>query len=108
VSFDKGDFRGRDALIRQREDGLPSLLHGLVTADRRSIPRPHQAVLLGDEVVGEVTSGTFSPTRGTGIALAYLAPGDAYPLGSDVEIDIRGRRAPARVGATPFVDRSPR
>ncbi|HYG72943.1 MAG TPA: glycine cleavage system aminomethyltransferase GcvT [Actinomycetota bacterium] len=108
VSFDKGDFRGRDALIRQREDGLPSLLHGLVTADRRSIPRPHQPVLLGDEVVGEVTSGTFSPTRGTGIALAYLAPGDAHPVGSDVEIDIRGRRAPARVVATPFVDRSPR
>lgn len=108
VSFDKGDFRGRDALMRQLDDGIPTLLRGLATGDRRSIPRSHQPVLIGDDVVGEVTSGTYSPTRGTGIALAYLAPGDAHPVGSEVGIDIRGRRAPARIVATPFVDRSPR
>jgi aminomethyltransferase len=108
VSFDKGPFVGRDALVRQRDGGLPSRLRGLVTGDRRHIPRAHQPVLDGGEAVGEVTSGSFSPTLGTGIALAYLCPGDAFGPGSEVEIDIRGRRAPARVVDPPFVDRSPR
>jgi aminomethyltransferase len=108
VSFDKGPFRGREPLERQRVDGLPSRLHGLATSDRRSIPRAHQPVFRGAERVGEVTSGTFSPTRGTGIALAYLSPADALDVGAEVEIDIRGRRATAVVVETPFVDRSPR
>jgi aminomethyltransferase len=108
VAFDKGDFVGRQALERQRADGLPSRLRGLVTADRRHIPRAHQRVLVGDEAVGEVTSGTFSPTLGTGIALAYLSPPDVAEPGAELGIDIRGRRAPARVVDPPFVDRSPR
>jgi aminomethyltransferase len=108
VSFDKGPFVGRDALERQREEGLPSLLRGLATADRRHIPRSHQPVLTDGRTVGEVTSGTFSPLLGHGIALAYTSPADAFELGAPVEIDIRGRRAPATVVATPFVDRSPR
>jgi aminomethyltransferase len=108
VALDKGDFVGRGALVRQRELGLPSLLRGLATADRRHIPRAHQAVLAGGEQVGEVTSGTFSPLLGHGIAMAYLSPADAFEPGTRVEIDIRGRAAPARVVETPFVDRSPR
>ena len=108
VSFDKGPFAGRDALERQREEGLPSLLHGLATADRRHIPRSHQPVLGDDRTVGEVTSGTFSPLLGHGIALAYLSPADAFEPGAAVEIDIRGRMAPATVMTTPFMDRSPR
>jgi len=108
VAFDKGDFVGRDALVRQREDGLPSLLRGLATADRRHIPRAHQAVRSQGRLVGEVTSGTFSPMLGHGIAIAYLSPAGAFEPGTEVEIDIRGRAAPARVVTTPFVDRSPR
>jgi len=108
VSLDKEGFRGREALVRQRERGLPSRLRGLVTSGRRDIPRAHQAVFAGDERVGEVTSGTFSPTLGAGIAMAYLSPADAFEEGSEVEIDIRGRRAGARVVTPPFVDRSPR
>ena len=108
VSFDKGPFVGRDALERQREEGLPSLLRGLATADRRHIPRSHQPVLTDGRTVGEVTSGTFSPLLGHGIALAYLSPADAFEPGAAVEIDIRGRRAPATVVTTPFVHRSPR
>jgi aminomethyltransferase len=108
VSFDKGEFVGRDALIEQRGGRLPSRLRGLVTADRRSIPRAHQGVFAADDEIGEVTSGTFSPLLGVGIALAYLSPGDAFEPEAGVEIDIRGRRAPARVVATPFVERSPR
>jgi aminomethyltransferase len=108
VAFDKGPFRGREALIRQREQGLPSRLRGIRTADRRHIPRAHQAVRAGSQRLGEVTSGTFSPSLGAGIALAYLSPADGSETGTEVEIDIRGRVAPARVVDTPFVDRSPR
>jgi aminomethyltransferase len=108
VAFDKGDFRGREALVRRRDEGLPSRLRGLVTGDRRHIPRAHQRVVRGEETVGEVTSGTYSPLLGAGIALAYLSPADAFEPGSEVEIDIRGRRAPAGVVRTPFVERSPR
>src|SRR3990172_8974127 len=108
VSFDKGDFPGRGALVRQREGGLPSLLRGLTTADRGHIPRSRQAVSAGDLAAGEVTSGTFSPLLGHGIAMAYLSPADAFEPGTEVEIDIRGRPPPARVVTTPFVDRSPR
>jgi aminomethyltransferase len=108
VSFDKGLFVGREALERQREQGLPSLLRGVATADRRHIPRSHQPVIAGGRTAGEVTSGTFSPLLGHGIALAYLSPPDAFEPGVAVEIDIRGRSAPATIVATPFVDRSPR
>jgi aminomethyltransferase len=108
VAMGKGDFRGRAALVRQHEEGLPSRLLGLRMHERRHIPRAHYPVFTGDQLVGEVTSGTFSPTLGTGIALAYLWPGDVVELGQEVEVDIRGRRGAATVMQPPFVDRSPR
>ena len=108
VSFDKGAFRGRAALVRQKEEGLPSILRGLRMAERRHIPRAHYPVFVGDQVVGEVTSGTFSPELQTGIGLAYIWPADAVALGETVEVDIRGRRGSATVVRPPFVDRSPR
>ncbi len=108
VSLDKGDFVGRAALVRQREEGLPGRLFGLRTHDRRHIPRAHQQVSGDGRAAGEVTSGTFSPVLGVGIALAYLSPAGAFDEGSEVEVDIRGRSAPADVVRTPFVDRSPR
>jgi aminomethyltransferase len=76
--------------------------------ERRHIPRAHYPVFVGDVVIGEVTSGTFSPLLGTGIGLAYLWPGDAAGLGDEVQVDIRGRRGTATVVRPPFVDRSPR
>jgi aminomethyltransferase len=108
VAMDKGDFRGRPALLRQLEEGLPSRLRGLRMHERRHIPRAHYPVFVGDQLVGEVTSGTFSPTLGTGIALAYVWPGDVVDVGQEVEVDIRGRRGAATVVKPPFVDRSPR
>ena len=77
-------------------------------AERRHIPRAHYPVFVGDQVVGEVTSGTFSPVLQTGIGLAYLWPADAVAWGTTVEVDIRGRRGAATVVRPPFVDRSPR
>jgi aminomethyltransferase len=108
VSLDKGEFHGRDALIRQRDAGLPSRLRGLRMEERRHIPRAHYPVMRGDDIVGEVTSGTFSPLLQTGIGLAYLWPADVADLGDRVEVDIRGRRGAATLVRPPFVDRSPR
>jgi aminomethyltransferase len=107
VSFGKGDFVGRDALLRQREEGVPRRLWGLRMEDRL-IPRSHYGVFRGDDLVGETTSGTFSPTLRRGIGLAYLWPFDGFEAGADVEVDIRGKRGRATVVKPPFVDASPK
>lgn len=108
IAFDKGDFRGRDALLLQREEGIPGRLRGLLMQDRRHIPRAHCSVLAGGERVGEVTSGTFSPLLERGIALAYVAPADGYEPGRKLEVDVRGRTGTAEVVRPPFVNRNPR
>jgi aminomethyltransferase len=108
VAFDKGDFRGREALLRRKEEGVPARLRALRMAGRL-IPRAHYPVFdeRGDQI-GETTSGTFSPTLREGIALAYLSPPDRHAPGATVEVDVRGRRGPAEVVKPPFVERSPR
>jgi aminomethyltransferase len=108
VALDKGPFRGRDALLRQRDEGLPSRLRGLRMHERRHIPRAQYPVFIGDRVIGEVTSGSFSPLLQTGIALAYLWPEDVAAVGDEVIVDVRGRRGGATVVRPPFVERSPR
>jgi aminomethyltransferase len=107
VSLDKGDFIGRDAIVRQKDEGIPARLWGLRMMDRL-IPRAHYPVMVEDETVGETTSGTFSPTLRVGIALAYLSPRDRFEPGHEVEIDIRGRRGRAEVVKPPFVPSSPK
>jgi aminomethyltransferase len=107
VSFDKGDFRGRDALVKQKEEGIPTRLWGFRMQDR-IIPRAHARVVRDGEPIGEATSGTFSPTLRIGIALGYVAPRDAAQAGDEVEIEVRGKRGHAIVTNPPFVDRNPR
>src|SRR5438874_1723627 len=107
VSFDKGPFRGRDALAKQKDEGIPARLWGFEMQDRL-IPRPHFPLSVGDARVGETTSGTFSPTLRRGIALGYLAPRERFNAGDEVEIDVRGKRGRAVVTKPPFVDRSPK
>jgi aminomethyltransferase len=107
VAFDKGPFRGRDALLRQEEEGVPARLRALRMGGRL-IPRAHYDVFSGDDRIGQTTSGTFSPTLRAGIALAYLSPADRWSPGERVEVDVRGRRGPAEVVRPPFVERSPR
>ena len=102
VRFDKGDFRGRAPLLAERERGIHRRLRGLVL-DGRQIPRTGYAVQMGEERVGEVTSGNFSPVLERGIALAFLRPD--LDEGADVTVDIRGRPAAAVVTRPPFVRR---
>jgi aminomethyltransferase len=101
VAWDKpGGFRGRDALVAERERGVARRLRGLSVEGRRP-PRAEQAVRRDGAVVGEVTSGNFSPVLGHGIALAFLPPD--VEQGARVEIDVRGAAVPATVVRTPFV-----
>jgi aminomethyltransferase len=107
VAMGKPAFRGRDALVERKVAGPASqLLVGLVSADRL-IPRHGMAVLAGDRRVGEVTSGTFSPSLRYGIALAYVERGRTEP-GTELEVDVRGKRGAVRVTRPPFVDASPK
>lgn len=100
VRWDKPSFRGRDALAAEREQGVHRRLRGLRVEGRRP-PREGQAVLRDGEVVGEVTSGNFSPMLETGIALAFVPP-DA-DIGDELAVDMRGTLVPASVVKLPFV-----
>ncbi|MGH9074163.1 MAG: glycine cleavage system aminomethyltransferase GcvT [Acidimicrobiales bacterium] len=100
VGWSKGDFRGRGALLAEREAGVARRLRGLVM-DGRQPPRRGQQVLVQDRPAGEVTSGNYSPVLGRGIALAFLPPD--LEIGAEVVVDVRGRPAPATVVKPPFV-----
>lgn len=102
VGWDKEDFRGREPLLAEQKTGPARLLRGLLLSGRR-FPREGYDVLSDGAVIGSVTSGNFSPTRGRGIALAFLPPD--VQVGSEVAVDIRGRSANATVVNPPFVER---
>jgi aminomethyltransferase len=104
VGWDKPGFRGREALLAEKERGPSRRLRG-VLLDTRQIPRTGHPVLVEGREVGEVTSGNISPTLSRGIALAFLAP----DVGEDqaVEVGIRDRTVPGRVVRPPFVRKPP-
>jgi aminomethyltransferase len=101
VALDKPDFIGRDALLAQKEAGLPAKLAALRMTGKSPPPRAHYPVLVDGRPVGETTSGALSPSLGEGIAMAYLPPDLAKP-GQAVQIDIRGRPFAAVVEKKPF------
>jgi aminomethyltransferase len=100
VAFDKPEFRGRAALIAERERGIERRLRGIATDGRRP-PRADCPVLVDGTAVGVVTSGNFSPVLGHGIALGFLPPD--VEVGTEVTVDVRGTPLPGRVVETPFV-----
>jgi aminomethyltransferase len=101
VDLQKPEFVGREALLTQKESGLKQRLVA-IKADGKSPPlRAHYGVFAGDERIGELTSGTRSPSLGTGIGLGYLEVSFAHP-GQKVEIDVRGRRFAATVEKKPL------
>jgi len=107
VGWSKPEFWGREALLAEKEAGPRRTLRGL-EAVGRGIPRPHMTVYVGDDAVGEITSGTFSPTKKVGVALALLDTAADLKDGDVVEVDVRGRRAEMRVTKPPFVQPSVR
>jgi aminomethyltransferase len=100
VGWNKPSFIGAEALRAQREAKSGPLLRGL-KAVGRAIPRPGMEVFAGSDHVGSVTSGTFSPTLGAGIALALVDR--RVGLGDQVAVEIRGREEPFEVVKPPFV-----
>jgi glycine cleavage system T protein (aminomethyltransferase) len=107
VALEKGDFLGRDALSRLKEEGPASRLWG-IRMQGKLIPRAHYSVFSGEDHAGETTSGGFSPTLKVGIGLAYLSPRERFKAGDVVEVDVRRRRGEAEVVKPPFVPSSPR
>jgi aminomethyltransferase len=100
VKLKKGDFVGRDALVKQKEEGLEKKLIGFTTTER-SFPRPGYPVFVNGEPSGSIRSGTLSPSLGIPIGTAYLPTASTTP-GSQFEIEIRGKRIPAVVEKMPF------
>jgi len=103
VKLDKGDFVGRDALVRQKEQGLARKLVGFVLTEP-GIARHGHPVLQDGRKVGEVTSGTRSPSLKLPIGLAYVPPALSAE-GSTFQVEIRSRPAAAKVVKTPFYTR---
>jgi aminomethyltransferase len=104
VKLDKGPFIGREPLAAQARDGLSRKLAGFEMRGR-AIPRQGYAVMHNGATIGRVTSGTWAPFLRRGIGLAYL-PVAHTAIGTEIEIEVRGRGEPATVVATPFYKRA--
>jgi len=101
--LDKDDFIGRDALARQKEAGLQRKLAGFEVTDR-GIARDEYDVVVNNQRVAKVTSGSPAPYLRKNIGFAYL-PIEFTNVGQEIEIDVRGRLIGARVVKTPFYKR---
>ncbi len=97
------DFPGRDALLRMQKEPAKLVRIGLEMSGKRAA-RQGSAIMAGQQKVGEVTSGSYSPTLGKAIAMGYVAPAFAK-LGGELHVDVRGSQEPARVVELPFYSR---
>ncbi len=101
VAMNKGDFVGKESLVAAKQKGLSRRLTGFKLLDR-GVPRAHSDVSFEGRVVGQVTSGSLSPSLGVGIGMCFLPPDLARP-GTRVDIVIRGKGVPAEAVKPPFV-----
>ncbi|MCX5788785.1 MAG: glycine cleavage system aminomethyltransferase GcvT [Elusimicrobia bacterium] len=99
VKFEKGDFIGKDVLLRQKKEGLKRKLTGLKLLER-GVLRPGAPVIIDAKEAGTLASGTFSPTLQFGIGVCYLPPDIA--VGRRVAVELHGRKIPAEICAVPF------
>jgi aminomethyltransferase len=101
-ALEKGDFIGRDTLVRQKAEGPAVKLTALRYLDKGPPPRAHYPVHSADgAVLGELASGVLSPSLMTGIGMAYL-PAEFSKIGTPLQIEVRGRLFPAEVVKKPF------
>lgn len=106
VKLGTDDFIGKEALVKQKLNGPSRKLCGIEMIER-AIPRSHYEIYAGDTLIGEVTTGTQSPTLKRNLGLALIDSTYAA-LGTRLEVDIRGKRLQAEVVSIPFYKRSPR
>lgn len=104
VTWEKGEFIGRAALVQQQERGVERKLVGFEMTDR-AIPRHGYALHADGAPVGQVTSGTFGPTVNKGIGMGYVRRAYVKP-GTPLGVEVRGRATPARVVKLPFYKRA--
>ena len=105
VDLTKPNFIGRDILVETKEKGPHEKLVPFRMKGKGPPPRPHYAVFENGERVGEVTSGTLSPSLNWGIGMAYVSTGRAK-IGSQIDIEIRGQKFPATIEKKPLYKKS--
>jgi aminomethyltransferase len=105
VALDKGEFIGRPVLAEQRSNGAKKKCVAFKMTDKSAPPRPHYPILTNGKKVGEVASGTQSPSLGIGIGMGYVPP-ELAKAGSVIEIEIRGKPSPAAVVPKPIYRKS--
>ena len=103
IGWKKDDFFGRDALLAEKQAGPRRQTWGLKGLDR-GVLRQGQSVLRDGEPIGTTTSGTFSPSLKAGIALALIDSSAQVEPGTEVEVDVRGRRLRCEVVKPPFIE----
>ena len=103
VSLDKGEFVGRAVLLEQKTSGVRKKSVAFKMTGKSAPPRPHYPILSGDagNKIGEVVSGTQSPSLGVGIGLGYVPP-ELAKNGAAIQIEIRGKPTPAVIVGKPF------
>ena len=101
VDLVKPDFVGRDALVKTKESGPREKLVPFRMKEKGPPPRPHYAVFRNGERIGEVTSGTLSPSLNWGIGMAYVSSAHAK-IGTEIDIEIRAQKFPATVEKKPL------
>ena len=101
VSLDKSEFNGRAFLAEQKANGTKKKLVAFKMTDKSAPPRPHYKIFSGEKEVGEVVSGTQSPSLNLGIGMGYVPPEFTKP-DTKIEIEIRGKRFAAIVVKKPI------
>lgn len=103
VKPDKGDFVGREAIVKQIQGKPPRRLIGFILEERGVARHGHKILSSEGEVVGEVTSGGFAPSLKKSIGIGYVpAKPHLAKIGSQLFIEVRGKKIPAKVVRTPF------
>jgi aminomethyltransferase len=101
VDLTKPNFTGRDVLLKAKENGTQEKLVPFKMNDKGPPPRPHYSVFENGERIGEVTSGTISPSLNWGVGMAYLSAPHAK-IGNKIDIEIRGQKFPATIEKKPL------
>ncbi len=101
VDLTKPNFIGRDVLLETKEKGPRERLVPFRMKEKGPPPRPHYAVFENGEHIGEVTSGTLSPTLNWGVGMAYVSTARAK-IGAQIDIEIRGQKFPATIEKKPL------
>jgi glycine cleavage system T protein (aminomethyltransferase) len=105
VDLTKSKFIGRDALLNTKESGPQEKLVSFRMKEKGPPPRPHYSVFDNGERIGEVTSGTISPSLNWGVGMAYVSASHAK-IGGQIDIEIRERKFPATIEKKPFYKKS--